>query len=213
MDTKDIHQTAALRRETKLSKLARDASAIVQQQIDLKTAKAIWDFRKDDRGRPVLALRVEDRFGAEATAEFAPEELRLDQHFGRRLSDMKFAALVVGKWRQQLRGLFDTFRSWLDAFKPTPFIEEGDVTLREQPSGPYAVPVMTVSLGTKKATIEPVAAWVVGANGRVDLRGPSDEFTFLLQGEKWLWVDDRPPGRLTPLTKDIFLELIRFALQ
>lgn len=70
-------------------------------------------------------------------------------------------------WLHQLSKLFDDVEGWArDQDWSTRRIE---VTLRESPFGKYQAPALLLQHEATKAFLEPIARYVPGANGAVDL--------------------------------------------
>jgi hypothetical protein len=187
---------------------------VVAEEIDLATARAEWDLRPDEHGRDLLVLRVQDPLGAEAQSAFAPVELENEGHLRSRLHDLLGAALRINRWRQNLVALYQKVQAWVGEDRPAAFVRENAVTLDEERSGPYHVAALEIAAGGRSARLEPIAAWVVGADGRVDLVGPGGREVFVVDDRRgWFWVGDRQPNRLQTLTSQLFVQLLDGVLQ
>jgi hypothetical protein len=197
-----------------LSALVAQKEPAVVAAIDLATAVASWDLTADERGRPLLVLRVRDQLGAEGSAVFAPDELRNERHLASRLTALKGAVLQVGHWRGQLRVLFDNIRQWCQMLPGGAYVEEVPTILREEPSGEYEATRLVITSGGRTMQVVPVALWIVGADGQVDLIGIGGPFT-LLHSRKdagWSFLRETPPITTYPLTQELFLELAEACL-
>ena len=74
--------------------------------------------------------------------------------------------------------------------------------------------VSTIEVGGQTMEVEPVACWVVGADGEVDLQGIGGPF-YLLYIQKdggWFYLPNSPPVVTHPLTEELFLELAEACL-
>lgn len=92
------------------------------------------------------------------------------QHVARRVDD----------WVRRLKALYGLFESWLP---PGWTARRGrTVTMHEElmqklSIGPRQVPTLDLEQnGTVRASVQPRALWVIGTNGRVDLRTPKGAF-------------------------------------
>ena len=210
----DVQQTAPLQHNTEYSKLANGVDPIVKNTIDLATGVGVWDLGVDERGRPLLNLRVRDQSDGQGSAEFAPDELRLERHLAKRLHDLKGGVIHVGKWRGQLKRLYADIRQWCRTYPEELFIREEPVILREERVGEYEAPCLVINSGNDSMRVEPIAAWVVGADGRVDLRGIGGPFTLLYsqREDQWRCVRNGFPFRADILTQELFLDLVEACL-
>ncbi|HEY5314276.1 MAG TPA: hypothetical protein VIK18_17215 [Pirellulales bacterium] len=199
-----------LEKRSELAALAEKSAGVLSDEIDLATARASWDYKVDSRNRPLLVLNLRDSLRGEAHADFTPVELTSETHLRARLHDLKGAMLLVSTWRGRVDRLFRDLRPWIAEAIPDSAVQERSTLLIERASGPYEMPAMTVFFQGKAIDIEPVACWVVGADGRVDVRGPlGDDAVLLVQNEKWYWLDQHAVDRLQPLTRDHFMALLQ----
>jgi hypothetical protein len=62
--------------------------------------------------------------------------------------------------------------------------------------------------------VVPISAWVVGADGRVDLRVIGGPFTLLYsqRDQGWFFVQNTYPMKLSRLDQDLFLDLAEACL-
>ena len=216
MDTKNVMQTRALQTHGDLAQKASLSTPVVADEIALATATAEWGYQEDERGRDMLVLHLRDTLGAEAQAQFSPAELENEQHLRARLQGLLLAAVQVRAWRKALRQLYDEVGQWCQQRSPPAIVQEDSIELNEERSGPYQVPMLRIMAEGRAADLEPIAGWVVGADGRVDLRGAGGREVLILEeneADKWSWVSDRATARLQELTNDLFLQLLDGVLQ
>lgn len=209
MDSGKIILSEALEGRPDLAGRVESQSNVVAEEIRLDMATAQWDSRQDERGRDLLVLHVRDPFGAEAQSEFAPAEMGNERRLRDRLRELLGAAIRVNRWRTSVRALFEQVRAWVQQHDAAVLFREENITLVEQRSGPYEMPVLHINSGGRSATLEPVACWIVGADGRVDLTGVGGQEVLVLdEAGGWYWVTDNQLGRLQPLTDALFLQLL-----
>lgn len=210
----DIHQTATLEQNAPYSALVAQKSDLLNNVIDLATTEGIWELTEDDRGRRLLRLQLKDQFNGQCTGEFAPEELKNAVHLTSRFHALKGALLRVGHWRSQLQQLFDNIRQWCHNLPGGAAIQEEPIVVREERSGEYMVSRLTITSKGQTMRVEPVAAWVVGADGRVDLKGTGGPFILLYsqQDDSWSYFQNNYPTAASPLTEVLFLQLAEACL-
>jgi hypothetical protein len=103
-----------------------------------------------------------------------------------------------------------------------PSIAEGTVTvsreeelIEEYPIRPYKAPVLILTVGDEKAVFLPKGTNIVGATGRIGLRGDMGERTIVRQlGDRWCVVESRIPTlKLTPLNEESLLAALKSVMR
>jgi hypothetical protein len=133
----------------------------------------------------------------------------------------------IAAWRGALDELYSNIEEWTQdgitwpaGSDLPPAIVKSQIQLDEPKSGPYEVPQLLLKKNGRAMWIRPVARWVIGAEGRVDLQRAerySSEGPFTLVYLKgnggWHWVDEGVAGKLRPLTGELFRRLTELTLQ
>lgn len=209
-----VQQGPTLRQHAEYAPLVARAGAMVDSVIDPVSAAGTWDLESGEGGRPRLILRLRDDAEGQASAAFDPSELTTPAHFNRRVMALRDAFLRLKRWRAEVRRLFATISEWSEALPGGASLREEPITIHEKRSGPYEMSRLVIMSGGASMSVEPVAAWVVGADGRVDLKGNGGPFTLVYsRAEGWRCVLDTFPVVKTPdLTKELFLELAHACL-
>ncbi len=97
-------------------------------------------------------------------------------------------------------------------------IREGIVSVSRSPKtivedmiGKYEIPELVIKVGTEEAVFSPKGRNVVGASGRIDLKGDMGEKTLVLQpGNRWGIVATRTPTlRVVPLDEKSLLDALK----
>ena len=79
----------------------------------------------------------------------------------------------VADYRRRLDELHDSVRTWFTSVEPAARFSEREIELEEQLAGRYAAKVLAVDCGPgARWQFIPRGAYMVGARGRVDVRGP-----------------------------------------
>jgi len=145
--------------------------------------------------------------------------------------------MILEKFLKNIGELYDNISSWLSPYGLNTLSEKIKIT--EEASGTYNANKLTI-LDEKKetvASIMPVGAWVIGANGRLDLIGKYDKVIIVnlekggpalsttvtvgdhqeastrqfykgIEKTGWYWIEDRRRGKAHLLDKDLLLELL-----
>jgi hypothetical protein len=211
----------SLQNDADLSAAVAARNPLLESIINGSAAQAEWRRGTNWKGQPAVLLRLLDPSGARAGADFLPVEFKNDQQLGERLRELKEAILKVHHWRIAVEKLFTAFRAWCDRLPKKerrgatyPVLVLGEtIRVAEGLSGEYDISQLVVKrISTVRIT--PVAAWVVGWDGRVDLIGPGDRSNLLYrQGAgRWYHVPNDLPYRELPLTEALFLDLVETCL-
>lgn len=116
------------------------------------------------------------------------------------------------QWLQSVRRLYETIEEWLHDLK-----EDGTVTisyqtrsLSEEHVGEYETECMVIHVGSERIALEPLGTIIVGAYGRIDLRG-SNGNVMLVEPEWKDWQIATRTPRLTkiPLTEESFTDVLK----
>lgn len=93
-----------------------------------QTTRALWDLAEDQRARAVLTLILTDPWGS-ATGDFAPEELRNEGQFRRRVHDL-IGEMISPSRTEEPRARIEL----RDAFVPTTQLEQLRLRLGQVPN-------------------------------------------------------------------------------
>jgi len=131
--------------------------------------------------------------------------------------------------------LYTEIKAWISGYEL--LSSESDILITEKKCGEYQTKKLTLSTkdGTRIAEIVPIGAWVVGANGRIDIiglhdriiivhldkGGPSFNFTFRvpMKTDKrfiykgideagWYWFEHKLSSKGHKLTAELFFEIL-----
>lgn len=138
----------------------------------------------------------------------------------------------------RLKKLYAAVETWT---KDTDLgVLQGTIELDEEVPGRYEAPTLTIqdSQGKQLAALEPVGAWIIGAEGRVDMSGPlnreslvymakggpqftakatdadksvEEHTTPLFRGVNeagWYWIERWRPSRAHRVDEELFMDLL-----
>lgn len=143
-------------------------------------------------------------------------------------------------WLFKLAQLHNLATSWLTPYISNHSVQIGQemVPLDEENIGNYSAPMMTITIGNSHVKLEPIGTLLIGARGRVDMKGPkgiarlvivpkeskgpSVHIEVILPGQTpsprvelppvsdWVWKLASSPPRITytELTKESFLDAL-----
>ncbi len=129
------------------------------------------------------------------------------------VQDQKRREEVRQQWLGDLRALRARLRRWLEpAEREGLQVEEYDHPVREQLLGSYDAPALRLRYGGIEAQVVPVARYIVGGTGRVDVEFPGSRVLLVREGRESQWqiVREDPPEKL-PFTPDTFADVVQEA--
>jgi hypothetical protein len=90
------------------------------------------------------------------------------------------------RWLHDLSKLYGQIQQFLEAYieKGQVQIRLDDVWLDEENIGRYKAPRMTIVIGRKTVTVQPIGTLLIGSKGRVDIIGPAGQARLLLLNNK-----------------------------
>ena len=217
----EITVDSSLRANAELFAAVSNRKALLEEIINGSATVAEWSAGKNWKGQLAALLRLQDRSGARVGADLLPVEFKNEHHLGERLRALKDAIGKIHDWRTAVEKLFTAIRAWCDKLPPRKvrgttyqvLVFENTILVAEGPSGEYDIAQLEIKR-ISAVRVTPVAAWVVGWDGRVDLTGPGDRCILLYrQNEKmWYHVPNDLPYREMPLTEVLFLDLVETCL-
>lgn len=119
---------------------------------------------------------------------------------------------IKADWLLTLKTFFDLIVKWLEpAAKEGLEIKEQRIIISEEIIGQYSIPSLELSFLERLVYIRPVARFVVGALGRVDIIHPSGSIVLLYYGQDkgWYVSSKGYPTEEQLLTEDKFSAIIQ----
>jgi hypothetical protein len=117
------------------------------------------------------------------------------------------------EWQKAVNVLFADIERYLREFTEAGdvSVERHPVNLHEANLGSYTLEAMNITVFSKTFELVPKGRNVIGANGRVDLRGPLGYVRLVLSAEKdgaWEMIPASRPSPRHKLSKSTFLEAL-----
>lgn len=120
-------------------------------------------------------------------------------------------------WINAVGNLYDVIeKSYLAGTLDSVTIDRGRMKGVTEPFiGDYSIPEMALTVGNEMVLFSPKAAQVVGAAGRMDVRGDRGEATIVCQpGDRWALIISRTPKlQLVELNEETFLDMLRSVMR
>lgn len=181
---------------------------LLETTLNGSTAEATWELNGVE-GKPNLILQLRDPAGYNSSGTFAVHEFKSEAALVSRLGELGMALKHVAEWRKTVDTLFTRIRPWCFALPGEPAVCKNVNVVAEQASGEYLVQELYVVRGEDLMVITPVAAWVIGWDGRVDMNGSGDNciLEYSRAKDAWYHVPNYLPYRELPLAEEIFREL------
>lgn len=88
----------------------------------------------------------------------------------------------LAEWKDYLDQLYQKVESFLSQYTNSKKIniEYGSKEIFEEKLGTYEVPTITIIIGGKKISFDPIGTYLIGARGRVDMIGPRGSVRIVL---------------------------------
>lgn len=115
-------------------------------------------------------------------------------------------------WIAAVGKLYDTIqKEYLESVDIVKVDRSRMKTVQEAYIGDYTIAELTLAVGDELVVFSPKGVNVLGAAGRVDVRGDRGEATLVRQGgDQWVLVSDRAPIlKFAPLSEETFLGMLR----
>lgn len=206
--TQQVHDRAELRE--RVQRLV----PIIKSELNWEWATVLWDIHVDEHGREILYLDVchgQDEEMGEGRIALDPRSLEDEVLFRSKLHEVMDAADRIRLWRTALEKFYAEVQVWMARRSPPPKIRRTGVRIVEERSGDrHDTPGLILDFGGEgeEVRLQPVAAWVIGADGRVDLVGPGDRHIIVLRDNRWYWVNERPKTADEEINERLFNALV-----
>jgi len=119
------------------------------------------------------------------------------------------------RWLAAINDLYDLVKSWLQPLENdgTVRYQLAPIPLNEEHIGAYKVDVLTLLIGKQSIAFHPKGTLIMGADGRVDVRGQRAVRTLVLNEGEWLVVERTPRLRTLPFNEDSFQDLLQEVME
>lgn len=115
------------------------------------------------------------------------------------------------KWLACLADLYNLIKSWLKPLEQDKTVSYSikQTTLQEDYLGPYQVDVLSLHIGGQTVDFHPKGTLIIGAEGRVDVRGQRAIRTLVFNEGDWFVVERSPRLKMLPFNEDSFQDLLQ----
>jgi len=119
------------------------------------------------------------------------------------------------KWLGQVTRLYDLIKSWLEPLEKDETVTylTANVSVKEDYIGSYDVEVLTLLIGKQRVEFYPKGTLIIGAAGRVDVRGPRAVRSLILNDGNWFVVERSPRLTTLPFNQDSFHDVLQEVMQ
>lgn len=124
----------------------------------------------------------------------------------------------IDDWKDRLRQLCDNIERWAEKIKDAKPVRQDIPQAREELMQKFGVepgtlPAIAILHGKQRVSFVPMALWVIGANGRVNITTNSHRYILMddsVAGEssKWIIVDISKRGQRSPLDQESLIRLV-----
>ena len=122
-------------------------------------------------------------------------------------------------WLGKVNELYGHIGLWLGDLTQSGKVSlstDEEVSVVEEHIGPYTVPVMKIGIGDETIRLDPVGTLIIGASGRVDIKGRAGNAMLVLLGKDkqvpdelvWKYVEKSVPPAYFDLDKPLFERIL-----
>ena len=113
-------------------------------------------------------------------------------------------------WVRNISELYGVVRKWLEPLEKEGVLHflSSRIRLQEEQIGDYEVEVLTILIGKQKVSFYPKGALIIGAEGRVDIRGQAAVRTIIFNDGRWQIVERSPKLKVLPFDQDSFQDVL-----
>ena len=115
------------------------------------------------------------------------------------------------RWLHATGNLYRRIRRWLAPLEKDGILRfsKSSVALTEDLIGSYEIGVLEFSVGKQRVGFYPKGTLIVGARGRVDVRGNHGTRSIVLRGNQWFFVERVPELKIVPFNRKAFKNLLQ----
>ena len=113
-------------------------------------------------------------------------------------------------WLKRIADLYAVIRKWLAPLEKDGVVRflTANVTIQEEQIGSYGVEVLTILIGKQRVAFYPKGTLIIGADGRIDIRGQRAVRTIILSDGEWHLVERTPKLKVLPFDQNSFQDLL-----
>lgn len=113
-------------------------------------------------------------------------------------------------WLRNISDLYALIRKWLASLEKEDVLRcrMDSIALQEEQIGPYDVEVLTILIGKQKVAFYPKGAMIIGAEGRIDIRGQRGVRTIIFNDGEWSLVERSPMLKVLPFNQNSFQDVL-----
>lgn len=108
------------------------------------------------------------------------------------------------EYLSRVAALYELAKNWVEGFDPRSVVSEESIAVKEEAIEPYQAKVLVIDRPTyKPVRLIPQGRWIIGAEGRVDMKSDLGTETLVYESERdWSARSSNPPRRLTDMTEN-----------
>ncbi|MEI8140972.1 MAG: hypothetical protein WCI03_14040 [bacterium] len=119
------------------------------------------------------------------------------------------------KWITQIDALYGTIRGWLKPLEQEQVLSflETEISLEEEYIGKYTVKALTLLVGNQRVSFYPKGTLIIGADGRIDIKGQKGVRTILVNKGNWTLYEKTPKIRFIPFNQHSFQTVLKEVME
>ena len=119
------------------------------------------------------------------------------------------------QWLNHIAQLYKMIHKWIAPLESdgTVRLQTSSESLEEDYIGQYQVDVLTLLIGKQHVEFHPKGTLIIGANGRIDVRGQRGIRTLVLMENQWFIVERSPRLKTLPFNEDSFQDVLQEVME
>jgi len=115
------------------------------------------------------------------------------------------------KWLDEIGKLYGLVRKWLEPLErdDTVRYSTSPITIDEDYIGSYQAERLILLIAKQRVELRPKGTLIVGAEGRVDVRGQRAARSIILKGNQWFVLERVPELKTVPFNKKAFKNILQ----
>lgn len=133
--------------------------------------------------------------------------------------DREYIKTRINNWKERLAKLYDNIENWAQELGELEVQKKNILQFKEElmyrfDVEPESIPTIAIHYGIHRVSLVPMALWVLGANGRLNITTNKNQYILVDIGisdtdSRWVIVDTSKRGQRISLNKVTFLKLIK----
>ncbi len=118
--------------------------------------------------------------------------------------------LKKNTWLKNIDQLYNQVVAWLEPLVKEKVVrfERKSARLEEEPIGSYEADILKIYIGNQEVIFYPKGTLIIGAQGRIDLKGHRAARSIIFNNDQWFVVERTPKIKTLPFDEQSFQDIL-----